>query len=207
MAERTNQRYRRSYKNFLLNRRLQLRYALWVTGVSAAIAATLGFLIYEQSTFASSQIIAGFNATGMGWVDPQIQEQVRRELASSDLGLAATMLGFGLALALVLMASLIVMTHRVAGPLLRMARYFDQIAAGDLPTVGQLRSGDQFKELFTTLSTTLAVLRKREADDTEVVKAFMDACARADGTRHQDLLAAVAELRRAQSSACSRANH
>ena len=169
MAEQPQPRYKRSFRNVLLNKRLQLNYALWVTCVSAAIATLLGFLIYDQSTFASDQILAGLGGPGMEWVDADTKRQIQTELGRSDLSLVTTMMGLGVALALGLLGSLIVMTHRVAGPLFRMARYFDELGAGQLPTVGALRKGDQFQELFVTLSEAIEALRARRTAEDVVV--------------------------------------
>jgi hypothetical protein len=47
LAESTFPRKKRSLKNLLLNRRLQLYYVLWVTCISAVIAAALGAIIAE----------------------------------------------------------------------------------------------------------------------------------------------------------------
>jgi len=173
-------------------------YVLWVTCLSAVIATALGVLIYQQSTFASREIIAGLNAAEMEWLNPQAKESIRQALGRSDMGLAATMLGIGIALALVLMASLIVVTHRVAGPLLRAVRYFDQLAAGRLPTVGPLRKGDQLTEFFATLGSTLEALRNRATQDIEIVQAFLDACVRHEGLGTAEVAKALDALRLVQ---------
>jgi hypothetical protein len=194
---------RRSLKNFLLHKKLQLHYAVWVTCVAASIAGALGFLIYEQSTFASNQIIAALNDGNTAWVDPMIGAQIRDDLSRSDLNLAATMFGLGTALALGLMAALIVLTHKVAGPLLRMAKYFDQIGAGRLPTIGHLRKGDQLQHLFETLSATVESLRERARTDVAAVQVFTDACAHADRPLSEELAAALKDLSRVYESKIS----
>ncbi|MBI5508917.1 MAG: hypothetical protein HY903_09205 [Deltaproteobacteria bacterium] len=188
----------RSFKNYLLNRRLQLSYALSTTALSATVAATLGFVIYEQSVFASSQILAGLDGVGMEWVDPGVKAQIRAELGRADVSLVATMVGIGVVLALVLMASLIVMTHKVAGPLWRMSQCLDAIAAGRLPVAGSLRKGDFLQGLFVTLGATTESLRARAQSDLELADAVLESCAQAPGERPAALTAAVTELREAQ---------
>ena len=56
----------RTLKNLLVNIKLQLKYVLGVTLLSAVIAAALGVLIYQQSTFASDQIIAALDGAAQG---------------------------------------------------------------------------------------------------------------------------------------------
>ena len=198
MARQTAQRHKRSFRNYLLNRRLQLTYALSTTLVSAAIAALLGLVIYGQSIFASEQILAGLDSVGMEWINPLVKAQIRTELGDSDLNLVATMVGFGIVLAVGLMLSLIVMTHKVAGPIWRMSQCFEAIIAGRLPVVGALRKGDQLKDLFAVLSTTMESLRARSQRDLEIADALLDSCAQAPGTRSGALTKALAELRESQ---------
>src|SRR5690606_20788814 len=50
--------YRRRLSNYLLNKRLQLRYVGFVTILSALLCGTLGYLIWQQENQASSQILA-----------------------------------------------------------------------------------------------------------------------------------------------------
>ena len=83
---------KRLYRNYLLNRRLQLGYALAVLLMSAAIATALGVLIYQQSALASDQILAGMNVDGMEWIDPQTREQVSQALTCRQLAFAVLLL-------------------------------------------------------------------------------------------------------------------
>ncbi len=197
MAEGENKRPKRKLRNFLLNGRLQLRYVFLVTGFSAAIAAGLGWVIYQQSSFASQQIIAAIDAPGMEWLGAATKAEVRTQLGRSDLRLVAAMVGIGLGLALVLMAFLIVMTHKVAGPLHRLGAYFNHMRQGELPQVGRLRKGDQFNELFDTLRSTSSVLQERLQSDRRVLETFINACANKDGERSKELTLVLAELKEA----------
>lgn len=127
MAEKGRWPHKRSLRNLLLDRRLQLHYVLWVTAVSTAIALGLGLVIDQQGTYASDRILAGLDAPGMEWLDLETRDDVRQQLVHSDSTLVATMLGVGVVLALGLIVILLVMTHRVAGPLHRMSMTFEQL--------------------------------------------------------------------------------
>ncbi|HSN26857.1 MAG TPA: hypothetical protein VLT45_11240, partial [Kofleriaceae bacterium] len=48
--------YKRKLSNYLLDKRLQLRYVLFVTILSGIIAGALGYLIYHQSATASDSL-------------------------------------------------------------------------------------------------------------------------------------------------------
>src|SRR5690242_4771574 len=49
-------RYKRKLSNYLLDKKLQLRYVMFVTILSGAIAGSLGYLIYQQRHTASASI-------------------------------------------------------------------------------------------------------------------------------------------------------
>jgi hypothetical protein len=55
-APRPRQHHKRKFSNYLLDKKLQLRYVLVVTILSGVIAGALGFLIYQQRRAASESI-------------------------------------------------------------------------------------------------------------------------------------------------------
>ncbi|MHC4697261.1 MAG: hypothetical protein ACYTFA_11005 [Planctomycetota bacterium] len=55
----------------------------------------------------------------------------------------------------------IFLTHRVAGPVFVLERYFREIIAGRLPHVRALRKKDEFKELHDTFSRAVTVMKAR----------------------------------------------
>lgn len=189
-------RPKRLFRNYLLNRRLQLGYAVSIAALSTAITSLLGLVIYQQRTFASARILAALDGAGMEWLGPVVRAQVASELGAADTSLVTRMVGLGILLALGLLASLIVMTHKVAGPLWRMSRCLDTMVAGELPVVGPLRRGDQLKELFATLDSTIGALRERRQRDAELVAAVVATCAETPGDRDPMLAAALADLAR-----------
>ncbi|OGR08113.1 MAG: hypothetical protein A2341_20705 [Deltaproteobacteria bacterium RIFOXYB12_FULL_58_9] len=162
-------------RNLFLNERMQLRYVLIVCGICATIGGVLGLLIYQQSTLASDQIIASLNAAGMDWIDLHTKSAIREQLGRTDLGIIASLVLVGLGVAVVMVVFLIVLTHRVAGPLHRVAQYFEQIEAGRLVPPGTLRKSDQFKQVFESLCSTHEALHQRTTDDIELFSAAIAA--------------------------------
>ncbi len=64
----------------------------------------------------------------------------------------------------------IVLTHRVVGPLMRIRRMVDEVAAGKLhPPPYGLREKDELKELFDATRAMVHVLRKQQEDDLLVI--------------------------------------
>lgn len=167
-------RYKRLLRNYLLDKRLQLRYVAVVLALSAVIVTTLGVLIYEQSSFASRQIAE--RLADMAWLDDASKAALVADLVSSDKNLVLVMAGAGIGLAAVLFLYLVAMTHRVAGPLFRMGRYFDDLRDGRIPKVWNLRKGDQFESFFVRFRETLDAMADRARDDAALVDRFVAAC-------------------------------
>jgi hypothetical protein len=191
LAEHAN---KRRLRNLLLDGRLQLRYAIGVTGVCLAIALALGLLIYQQSIFASDQITTALEAPEMDWIGKATKAAVHRQLSHTDSSLVVTMVAIGLGLALVVVASLVAMTHRIAGPLYRMGRYFDNLRAGRLDAPGRLRGGDQFRQVFEQLCAAHETLHRRAQADLEAMTAFLEIAGDSDAAG--ELRALVDEKRR-----------
>lgn len=185
---------KRHLRNYLLDRRMQLHYALWVTLISAVVAVTLGAVIYRQSAFASEQIVQGLDAPEMAWLDAPLREQIEAGLRRSDLDLVLWMAGVGLVLALTLMGALVVMTHKVAGPLYRMAAILEQLRQGRLTPPGALRKGDQLGSSFEALRTAHAALRRRAEEDLAAIDELLRACAAQGVHPSPELAAALREL-------------
>jgi hypothetical protein len=79
-------------------------------------------------------------------------------------------------LILVLSLFLVVMTHKVAGPLHVIGGYFDQLAAGKLPLVHNLRRGDEFKIFHKKFKDMCNVMRHRAEEDIDACEGFLRAC-------------------------------
>jgi hypothetical protein len=153
--------YKRKLSNYLLDKGLQLRYVLFVSILSSIIAASLGYLIYHQSAFASESIARAMD-------DPMfadVKQTAIAELHSQDRVLVYKMIGLGVGLIVILSAYLVIMTHKVAGPLYKVAMYFDRMASGRLGNVTALRKGDMLQDFFGNFREMHEAVRKRMQTD------------------------------------------
>jgi hypothetical protein len=161
-------RYKRKLTNYLLDKKLQLRYVLVVTMLSGIIAGALGFMIYQQERAASESIesdlviLAGQDSTQEG-----MKEHIASSLDSGDMALVYKMVGVGATLVLILSLFLVIMTHKVAGPLFKVSMYFDRMAVGRLGNVTPLRQGDMLQDFFTTFKDAHESVRARAVTDVE----------------------------------------
>ena len=159
-------KYKRKLSNYLLDKKLQLRYVLVVTILSGMIAGALGFMIYQQRRAASESIEKDLAAlTQKDASQDQFQEQIASDLASDDQALVYKMVGVGLGLVIILSLYLVLMTHKVAGPLFKVSMYFERMADGRLGVVTPLRKGDMLVDFFTSFKDMHDAVRARAKED------------------------------------------
>jgi nitrogen fixation/metabolism regulation signal transduction histidine kinase len=164
-------RAKRKLSNYMLDKNLQLRYVLLVSILSAVIAGALGYMIYDQRRTASESIERDLQALTQADASHQeFQEQVARGLESDDQMLVYKMVAVGFGLVVILSAYLVIMTHKVAGPLHKVSMYFEQMAEGRLGKVTPLRRGDMLQDFFGDFKEMHESLRVRSQIDLEAME-------------------------------------
>ena len=164
-------RYKRKFSNYLLDKKLQLRYVMFVTILSGVIAGSLGYLIYQQRHTASASIesdLAALTQDDASLAD--FQHQVAAQMEAEDRALVYKMMGVGVGLVLILSTYLLIMTHKVAGPLYKVSMYFDRMADGRLGKVTALRKGDMLQDFFASFREMHESVRSRLVDDTAAME-------------------------------------
>jgi hypothetical protein len=188
-------RHQRKLSNYLLDKNLQLRYILLVTLLSAAISAALGYMIYDQSRLASESIVRDLQVLTVGDTSRQEFTSI---LAGKDQALIYEMVALGLGLVVILSAYLVIMTHKVAGPLFKVSSYFEQMAEGRLGVVTPLRRGDMLQDFFGEFKVMHESLRARAhgdvADMERALTALRDARGEADAAGRGKLEDALTAL-------------
>jgi hypothetical protein len=173
--------YKRRIRNYILDWRLQLRYTAVVTVLSALICGTLGYLIYQQKAQATATIRDQImDPKGMFADDPDAQKQFLAEdmaaLHKDDSHQIAIMTAICFAMIAFLSGFLIILTHRVAGPLFKTGLYFEKIQAGKLPKVYDLRKGDQFQDFFKKFRRMVDSRRDAAQADVAALGKLVAAC-------------------------------
>lgn len=166
-------RYKRRMSNYLLDKKLQLRYVLVVTILSGLIAGSLGYLIYQQRHTASASIEQDLMALDAQFHDRQtddLRQNIPAQMAADDRNDVLTMIGVGVGLVVILTGYLLIMTHKVAGPLFKISMYFDRMAEGRIGNVTPLRKGDMLQEFFQSFRDMHEALRARLVDDNEAME-------------------------------------
>jgi nitrogen fixation/metabolism regulation signal transduction histidine kinase len=188
-------RHQRRLSNYLLDKNLQLRYILLVAVLSAMIAGALGYMIYDQRRTASESIERDLQTLTQADASRQeFEDHVASVLESDDQALIYKMVAVGLGLVLILSAYLVIMTHKVAGPLFKVSMYFDQMAQGRLGAVTPLRRGDMLQDFFGDFKAMHESLRSRAAADVAAMEQALTALRETSGAARGSLDEALAAL-------------
>jgi len=165
--------YRRHLSNYILDKSLQLRYVIFVTCVSAALSGVLGYLVWQQEDRATQSIV---NTLDGPEYPEDLKAELISELTSRDTGLLLVMFGVGIGMVIVLSLYLVVMTHKVAGPLFKVSKYFDEMAVGKMSEVYPLRKGDQLKDFYDSFKEMHDTIRARHTAEVAAYGTFAQAC-------------------------------
>jgi len=164
---------KRRLSNYILDKRLQLRYVGFVTVVSALLSGTLGFLVWSQESRASQSIINTVDSAGLG---ADTRAEIIASLSADDSNLVGIMLLVGVGLVFVLSMYLVVMTHKVAGPLHKVSTYFDEMAVGRMSEVYHLRKGDQLIDFYDKFKEMHDTVRARQKSEVAILERLTQRC-------------------------------
>src|SRR5262245_53352204 len=123
-------KHQRHLRNYLLNTRYQLRFTAVIVGISAILTGGLGYFVISKAHEASRVV----QVRAMDPTD-ELAQQLAAQFARNDRIMMVVLIAFGFVLSLVLAAYGIVLTHKVAGPLFKIANYLDKIRDGKLGQV------------------------------------------------------------------------
>ncbi len=150
--------YRRRVRNYLVDADMQLKLASYLVVAAAAITAVMAVLLWRAYQEASAVIALA---------DPAIGQVLAQEDRWRMVWLAV---GFAV-IALVLLSMALVVTHRVAGPALYLARACRSVGEGHLTPLRSLRKRDLLVPLAEEVSLMIETLREREEGERAVVVA------------------------------------
>jgi nitrogen fixation/metabolism regulation signal transduction histidine kinase len=214
---------KRRWRNFLIEPRFQLKFAVYLITVTVVVAAGLGVFLVRNTRALLDEAASALEARSraaeashelsnatlsndlikkMG--DPVFVAQLQAESKAIDehydaeraailtqrgelvrrqrnmwLAFVGTLAGFLFLITL----TTIVLTHRVAGPLMRIRRMVTEVAAGTIrPPPYGLRESDELKDIFDATRGMMHVLRKQTEDDVLVLSHALER-ARQEGVK------------------------
>jgi nitrate/nitrite-specific signal transduction histidine kinase len=178
----------RKLKNYLLDRRFQLKYTGMVLLVTVAVASVLGYLAYDfskgQTEAFTAQLAAqpDLDEATASDLEHFAQQEDRKVRNAIILGVVLMSLALGL--------TGILVTHRVVGPAYRMKRLFEHVGEGRLEVTTGIRKGDELQDLYRSFAQMVESLRDQRSEDIERLERTVQAL-EAGGAES----AQVAELR------------
>jgi HAMP domain-containing protein len=149
----------RKVRNYLLDRRFQLKYTGMVLLVTVAVAGVLGYVAYDFSKGQTEAFTAQLAAQPD--LDPErfAKQEDRRVRNAIIAGVVLMALALGI--------TGIVVTHRVVGPAYRMRRLFQHVGEGHLRVTTGIRKGDELQELYHSFAEMVESLREQRTEDIE----------------------------------------
>lgn len=205
-------RHNRSFKNYIIDSRFQLKYTSMIVGVTVVISAILGVFIYktsgevveesqkvvEESKKVSDvvkmsikddpeygqnpELAAAFTQSSTD-ADKKIMDQ-QQALVRKQRTMLGSLVG-GLSIMVILIGLLgIYFTHKVAGPIYKMKMLLRQVGEGRLVFRGGLRKGDELQSFFEAFQTMVEKIRERQTKEIELLESAMET-ARAAGASEE----------------------
>ena len=162
--------HKRHVRNYLLNRRFQLKWTIAILLLTAALFGTLGGYIYWQEKHSSDDILEVMRTA----FDAETAAVFEGMLETEDSGYAWGLLGIGGALILLLAGTGIVLTHKVAGPMYSLVRSFRRVKAGDYTSVRAFRKGDEFQEVSIAFREVVDALADNESSEIAELEKIRD---------------------------------
>jgi methyl-accepting chemotaxis protein len=177
---------KRQLRNFLLDRRFQLKYTSMVVGVTLIVASLLGAVAYRESKGQTEAL--QIQLAVQPDLDPQVaahldafgKQRDRQMLAGIMAGIALLTLALGL--------TGIVITHKIIGPAYRIRKLLASVARGHLRVDGALRKGDELQDVFGAFNDMVNTLRARQSEEIAQLDAALQR-ASASGMSERDLQA------------------
>ncbi len=172
-------------RKYLLSKEFQMKYALIVTLICAAITIALGFyitklarensnLIYELSD-AKKNLLEVFGL--IPDLNDSLKSKFEQETSMTEEKLHQTVIRnqrlpfflaiFLLLIIIVIFMSGIIFTHRIIGPMYVFSQYLRQLIRGDIPEVRSLRSKDEFKDFRDDFATYVEEYKRTTITETQ----------------------------------------
>lgn len=172
---------KRQIKNYLLDSRFQLKYTGMVVAVTVVVASILGVIAYYFSKGQTEAMLVQL------YMQPDLNAETAAELQawaqSEDRLVALYIVVAILFLTACLGITGILVTHRLVGPAYKIKLLLHNVQDGHLKVAGQLRKGDELRDVFVAFEEMVESLRVRQAEEVDLLD---DALRRAKETGTPD---------------------
>ncbi len=152
-------------RNYLIDRRFQLKYTGMVLLVTVSVASGLGYVAYGFSRGQTELLTAHMmelpssDADAASYLEQAAQQEDRKIRNAIVAGVLLLTLAMGF--------TGIIVTHRVVGPAYRMKRLFEHVGQGKIEVTTGIRKGDELQELFHSFAEMVESLRDQRSEEIE----------------------------------------
>jgi HAMP domain-containing protein len=153
----------RRMKNYLIDRRFQLKYTGMVLLVTVSVAGGLGYVAYGFSQGQTEALTA--HIASQPDLDPNTATDLEEFAQQEDRKIRNAILAGVLLLTLALGFTGIIVTHRVVGPAYRMRRLFQHVGDGKIEITTGIRKGDELQELYHSFAEMVEALRDQRGEE------------------------------------------
>ena len=209
-------RYKRSFRNYLIDSRFQLKYTSFILIAAVTISAVLGVFLWRTSgeVVAESQKVVEQSKKVSDVVKMSIKDdpvygdnpELAKEFASASTEqdnkiqaqqdalvrqqrtMLVTLVGALAVMVFVIGVLGIYFTHKVAGPIYKMKLLLKQVADGRLNVNSKLRKGDELQDFFDVFAGMVDNLKARKRAEVELLEGAL-ADAKGRGANDETLAA------------------
>ena len=153
----------RRIRNYLLDRRFQLKYTGMVLLVTVSVASGLGYVAYRFSQGQTEALTAHIAAQPD--LDTETATDLERFAKQEDRKVRNAIIAGVVLLSVALGLTGIIVTHRVVGPAYRMKRLIEHVGEGHLEVTTGIRKGDELQELYQSFAEMVESLRDQREDE------------------------------------------
>jgi hypothetical protein len=192
-------------RRYLVDRRFQLKYTALIVAVASVIMTLFSAAIWRELRSNSELALGQRLLTGVGGAAGNSAAAMRdalaltEDVARSDQRQFIFLLLASLVVILALGIWGVLITHRVAGPVLVLSRYTQALGEGQFPPIRQLRKGDELQIYFDTFRLAVEQIKRREAreaDDLENAVSQLATRARGEDAAAVDLILRLVKRKR-----------
>ncbi len=158
-------RHKRSFRNFLLDARFQLKYTGLIVLAGGLLFGGMEYRFYDKVRENSE--LAGLTD------DAAMAHELEEKLAEEDQKVLLALVGSWLALVSMMFVVGIFATHRIIGPIYVVDRYIQRIKNGQPVHPRPLRRGDEFQQLYNHVNEMATSLRNERLRDTEALELML----------------------------------
>jgi HAMP domain-containing protein len=176
---------------YVVDRRFQLKYTGLLILFGGAIMAAFGWAVWRE-VLINSELLEGKRIEqgllGGRAGDMPSMATFHQALASADQRMLVIILMASLAVAATLGLLGILITHRIAGPVLVLSRYAEALSQGTYPAMRPLRKNDELKEYFEVFRRAVDRLKARESAEIAELQAVASTLSGESGERLRSIV-------------------